>query len=153
MGGLQERVNLAIESGDVTEAARLMGSEWCSSWTTQRARQLVREIKKGRRELSPSAALFHMVLMLLEVANQQNVARAENNALRKRVFELEERVDSVTVNAMSYRGVFRDEHAPYRVGELVTHKGGLWHCWKATRDRPGTSDDWQLMSKNSRQEW
>jgi hypothetical protein len=67
-----------------------------------------------------------------------NAATAHTNALEARVAELEAR-------QLKYLGVWRD--APHLPGNLVTHAGALWHCWKATTTRPGTSDDWQLTGK------
>jgi hypothetical protein len=63
-----------------------------------------------------------------------------------RVHELEERVGSITMNAMAYRGVWTSDTL-YRAGECVTHQGTIWHCKEVTHERP-PSDSWQLMVKN-----
>lgn len=47
-----------------------------------------------------------------------------------------------------YCGVFKeaDEYVP---GDMVTWAGSLWHCDKATTDKPGT-DSWTLAVKKGR---
>lgn len=47
-----------------------------------------------------------------------------------------------------YCGVFK-EAAEYVPGDMVTWAGSLWHCDKATTDRPGT-DSWTLAVKKGR---
>jgi hypothetical protein len=71
-----------------------------------------------------------------------DVGQAEINELRKRVAELERR-------SLDYVGVWDESKAPYRPGEIVTDKGTIWFCKRATSTRPA-GDDWQLMVKNSR---
>jgi hypothetical protein len=49
---------------------------------------------------------------------------------------------------LTYCDVWRDG-IRYTVGNMVTHKGALWHCRAdKTTDRPGTSHDWKLMHKS-----
>lgn len=46
---------------------------------------------------------------------------------------------------MRYVGIWRAGwHSP---GDLVTHEGTLWYCHDRTEERPGTTEDWQLMVK------
>ena len=52
-------------------------------------------------------------------------------------------------DSMRYRGTFT---APltYKRGDVVTHRGQLWHCCgDAITAKPGTSDGWKLMAKAS----
>jgi hypothetical protein len=51
--------------------------------------------------------------------------------------------------SMSYRGVW-EEGERNLPGDVCTHDGSMWHCWRATKDRPGTSDAWQLCVKHGR---
>jgi hypothetical protein len=51
--------------------------------------------------------------------------------------------------AFMYCGVWT-EGTDYRRGDFVTHDGSMWHAWQATRDRPGTSQAWQLAVKRGR---
>ncbi|CDM56280.1 MULTISPECIES: hypothetical protein [Rhizobium] len=51
---------------------------------------------------------------------------------------------------MLYRGVFKDGQ-PYERGDTVTWAGSLWHCDKATSEKPGDgSKDWTLCAKKGR---
>jgi hypothetical protein len=57
----------------------------------------------------------------------------------------------VSVPAMIYRGVFRENPDGYACGDLVTHGGSLWHCDAATMEKPGEgSKDWTLAAKRGR---
>jgi|SRR6478609_2252143 len=47
-----------------------------------------------------------------------------------------------------YAGVFKDGTA-YEPGDMVTWGGSLWHCDKATTDKPGP-DSWSLAVKKGR---
>jgi hypothetical protein len=51
--------------------------------------------------------------------------------------------------SMSYRGIWAEgeQNLP---GDVCTHNGSMWHCWTPTKDRPGTSDAWQLCVKRGR---
>lgn len=70
-------------------------------------------------------------------------------ALQRRVAELEQRLASVNTNGvMSYKGIWRADATPYREQEVCTHEGTLWFCHRATHEKPGKTDDWQLMAKN-----
>jgi hypothetical protein len=150
MDGLQERVDLAIKSGDAEEVRRLVSSEWGISSIARRARDVLAGITKGK-PVTPGQALHHCLLIALETGNQLAVAKAECSGLRRRIEALEQRLaDTQTNNSTAYRGVWCEEDVPYRPGELVTHKGTLWHAWKVTSDRPGASNDWQLMVKHAR---
>ncbi|MBA2686899.1 MAG: hypothetical protein H0U64_02240 [Gemmatimonadaceae bacterium] len=48
-----------------------------------------------------------------------------------------------------WRGVWR-AGTEYTLADSATHDGALWYCHKATSEKPGTSHDWQLMSKSPR---
>jgi hypothetical protein len=47
-----------------------------------------------------------------------------------------------------YRGVWKPE-TDYPAGCCVTSDGTIWFCRTATRAKPGTSGDWQLMVKSA----
>lgn len=65
--------------------------------------------------------------------------------LSQRIEELEQRGgDDVK---MSYAGVW-EPGAAYSKGEVVTHNGTIWYCHETTKDRPGTSEAWQMMAKS-----
>lgn len=50
----------------------------------------------------------------------------------------------------TYKGVF-DRDAAYHAGDMVTHKGSVWHCNATTDgDAPGASDAWTLAVKCGR---
>ncbi len=68
---------------------------------------------------------------------------ANVEALEQRIAKLEARPQ------MSYRGVWT-EGEENRPGDVATHAGSMWYCWAATKDRPGTSDAWQLCVKRGR---
>ncbi len=48
-----------------------------------------------------------------------------------------------------YRGVW-DPRADYDIGDLVTDRGSMFHCWEPTHERPGETDAWQLCVKHGR---
>jgi hypothetical protein len=79
-------------------------------------------------------------------AVEKRAADLESRAVQ-RIEKLESRVAELEKQkTAAYRGVW-NEGTEYRCGELVTHAGGLWHAWRSTTARPGTSDDWQLTAK------
>jgi len=51
------------------------------------------------------------------------------------------------IPAMEYKGVWKESHGEYAKGHTVTQNGSLWVCLKATTDKPGSSDSWQLAVK------
>lgn len=59
--------------------------------------------------------------------------------LALRMSELENR-------AVKFAGVYQTS-SDYVRGDLVTHKGALWHCNRPTTERPGDGGDWQLAVK------
>ena len=78
-------------------------------------------------------------------------AKTSDLASAERVAELEARVAelerlSVKTTGTRYRGVFSADDT-YSRGDLVTHAGGLWHCWEATTSKPGIDNTWQLTAK------
>lgn len=66
--------------------------------------------------------------------------------------ELEDRIAAVEAQAESfaefgYVGVHVVERQ-YRSGNIVTHRGAMWHCNRITRATPGTCSDWTLCVKS-----
>jgi integrin beta 3 len=55
---------------------------------------------------------------------------------------------SFNVPTMIYRGIWAERG--YEFGDTVTWDGSLWHCEKASSDKPGTSDAWKLCTKRGR---
>jgi hypothetical protein len=63
--------------------------------------------------------------------------------LRSRIVKLETQQSD-----FGYRGVFRPG-AEYKPGNFVTLAGGLWHCQRLTRSKPGGGDgSWRLCVKS-----
>jgi hypothetical protein len=52
---------------------------------------------------------------------------------------------SFRVPAMIYRGVWRE--GDYQAGDTATTAGSLWVALVDTKEKPGTSKDWQLCVK------
>jgi BMFP domain-containing protein YqiC len=80
----------------------------------------------------------------------ENMAKSVREYMQKklaRLDELEKRIAQLEAQQVKYAGIWRDDD-DYGQGDIVTHDGVLWHCWKATRERPGTSLDWQMMLKH-----
>ena len=65
---------------------------------------------------------------------------AELQGLIDRVKSLESRP------SLKYSGVWNAD-TQNNEGEFVTCSGSVWYCRESTRDRPGTSDAWQLAVK------
>lgn len=51
-------------------------------------------------------------------------------------------------HAMIYRGTWGER--AFEQGDTATWDGSLWHCEKATSDKPGLSDSWKLVAKRGR---
>jgi hypothetical protein len=78
------------------------------------------------------------------------IKRKVDELVDKRVAALEKRIAELESAKLKYLGIWKAGPAEYRHGNIVTHGGVLWHCWKSTTTRPGTSDDWQMMLKHER---
>ncbi len=55
----------------------------------------------------------------------------------------------VSLPVLLYKQVFKAGDA-YEAGDVVTWAGSAWHCLKATDEKPGEGDAWQLMVKRGR---
>jgi hypothetical protein len=66
--------------------------------------------------------------------------------LRDRITELEKRLAETETRAMRFCGIWQ-KALTYGPGNAVTHDGGVWVCTRATDERPGTGDGWQLAVK------
>jgi hypothetical protein len=146
---LQALIEKAVEGGDPAEVEKLQSSPEGRKLTLARAKRDLHERLEDGKPISPGQVLHHLMLMVHQVGNEFALVRAERNAIRRRLEKLEERVGDLRQSSTAYRGVWREEDTPYREGELCTHKGGLWHCWSVTTDKPGSSSAWQLMSKTN----
>jgi hypothetical protein len=141
-----DQIEKAVESGNYLAVEKLVTSrereQWIIDCTTREARA-----SATARKWSVWKILRSLFMIRSVTKDRFAMAQAEIVELRKRIEELELRVGAMKQTSVEYRGVFRQESAPYRPGELVTHGGNLFHCWKYTLDRPGTSDSWQMMTK------
>ena len=67
-----------------------------------------------------------------------------------RVAALEARVQALEARPeLKYCGVWTEGEA-YGEGDFVTHGGSMWHCYTPTKERPGTTDAWQLAVKRGK---
>ena len=92
----------------------------------------------------PLASSLELVELKARIAAlEERASTAYRDQWETRLKALEERP------SMSYRGGWAEgeENLP---GDVCTHGGSMWYCWEATRDRPGTSDAWQLCVKHGR---
>jgi hypothetical protein len=54
------------------------------------------------------------------------------------------------VRAFGWKGVWKPA-GDYAIGNVVTYRGGMWHCDKAgTTAKPGHGEDWTLCVKSGR---
>lgn len=80
---------------------------------------------------------------LVKVANDHTVWIGAADKALKPVIENSAR-------SMRYRGVWKETDEGFERGDVVTHSSGLWFCHKATAERPGISNSWQLCMKAER---
>jgi hypothetical protein len=72
------------------------------------------------------------------------------NALQSVAEALKSQKDRLDVlESREYQGV-HVEGREYTRGQTVTHKGGIWHCNRETKQRPGECSDWTLALKAGR---
>lgn len=69
----------------------------------------------------------------------------------ERVAALEARVQALEARPeLKYLGIWTEGES-YGEGDFVTDHGSMWHCNAAmTRERPGTSEAWQLAVKRGK---
>jgi hypothetical protein len=90
--------------------------------------------------------------MALEIAPRGYSKRFASSAASSRrppcrIKELEEIVSGMRMRSMEYAGTWKEERAPFREGQVVTHNGTIWYCKRFTLEKP-PSDSWTLMVKN-----
>ena len=69
-------------------------------------------------------------------------------ALEARIVQLESKsLHFVGTWSENERRALADKIGSFGVGSLLVDKGGLWHARRVTSARPGTGDDWQLITK------
>lgn len=138
IANVAQRCRQAEEAGDADAYEALIESESFNAALADRARQ----------ECSGGVIRTARAVLAVAVALCWNLdARLVVEKLRRR--KLEQRLDALEQSHVTYRGVWRAS-AEYARGDLVTHAGGLWFCWQATHEKPGTSDSWQLTAKTPR---
>ena len=112
------------------------------------------EITQAEREVARKEIL-DMLGMLQKACGDKNPrADALTRFVRKGYHELfaladelRSRIALLEESATRYRGVF-DKSATYHAGDMVTARGGLWHCETSTRAVPGSPNSgWRLMHK------
>jgi hypothetical protein len=135
---LGEKIEAAVRAGDSRTVAELISSEGRNTWIAKTTHQEAKATA-GKSEW-PVWALLRSIFMLRSVVGDRLlVNKAETNALRKRVEELEQRVPA-------YLGVWDEGHAPFKPNEICTDRSALWICRRTTHTRP-PGDDWTLMVK------
>ena len=120
------------------------------------AAAFMREIEA---EMSKSAAApggketvaVHRFVLDAALEAPSRVAAHLSKAIEKAHADLDERLRKVeTKRAMAYRGVWSPDD-DYSAGDFVTDAGSMWHCYEATRSRPGdTARAWVLAVKKGR---
>ena len=63
--------------------------------------------------------------------------------------ETTDRVAALERAPFEYAGAHENGKG-YRKGQFATHEGSLWHCNRATVQRPGDGGDWTLAAKKGR---
>jgi len=91
-----------------------------------------------------------------QIKTDWDAAESRDATLSDRLDETQKQVramvdDAVTSLAVpKYKGVF-DRDAAYQAGDMVTHKGSVWHCNAATDgETPGAGEGWTLAVKCGR---
>ena len=86
--------------------------------------------------------MFHMLLMDIGLVNE--LAKEKREALEARIKVLEARPTP------EYKGIWATGTS-YAEGSMVTHGGSVWHCNRATTDKPGDgSAAWTLAVKHGK---
>lgn len=84
-------------------------------------------------------------ILIERIGTLEKDLAAANDATQKQVREALARAPIPT-----YKGVF-ERGAEYQAGDMVTHKGSLWHCNAAVDgETPGSGDAWTLAVKCGR---
>lgn len=102
--------------------------------------------------------------MAKQIRALENQREADWSAVEARDATLSDRIDDLAGDAQkqvrealarapipTYKGVF-DREAEYQAGDMVTHKGSVWHCnepiWQG--NVPGADSAWTLAVKCGR---
>jgi hypothetical protein len=78
------------------------------------------------------------------------IAPVISDAIKSAIVPLQERIKALEARpttGVKYCGIWRG-NCEFDEGSLVTHAGGLWVSKSQTNDKPGTSSNWQLVSKS-----
>lgn len=83
------------------------------------------------------------------LAEAVGAAIAEHTApLKKRIAELERRVEAAETRGLEFRGTWQKAEASYRRGSVTIFNSSIWIACRDTEgERPGTGDTWQLALK------
>ena len=140
---LQEPANSAPGRNPEPAPREISDAEWDAFLQRERASptrrkldvfaRVMRTMDTGKKDVSRVDYLIKAFSCLLE----------ETTHLERQIHVLSDRPE------LKYVGVWRDGHA-YRLGNLCTHDGSLWHCNAATMSRPGAGGDWQLCAKRGK---
>lgn len=115
----------------------------------KRIEQRQRDLEaQNRAKLEAQRAAHEAAQRKAEEATQRAAAVAEvqHVTVPATVAPVQVRGTEPELPAMRYAGVWKADRM-YNPGECVTREGLLWHCGIPTKDKPGDSQDWQLMHK------
>jgi hypothetical protein len=86
-------------------------------------------------------------------ANPEGKAGAALNEYLERLEEALEQharlIENLHASRLRYAGTWSGSSVTYAKGDLVTHKGQLWHATRETANKPGESDSWQMMTRTA----
>lgn len=90
--------------------------------------------------------------LLRELAQAKNECQELRQALEVTQKQVRDEIGAALARAPipTYKGVF-DRDADYQAGDMVTHKGSVWHCNAAVSgEAPGGGEAWTLAVKCGR---
>jgi len=93
---------------------------------------------------------FNIGMLLAFILAERNYTSGIFAAHIARRKKLETRIAAIEDRPiMRYRGTWSSD-VQCNAGDFITHDGSIWYCRESTRDRPGTSDAFQLAVKHGR---
>jgi len=144
--------NAVVTRKQFTEKAMLIAREFAGA-----LREMGARLNAVEKRAEPEDARHAERIAALEARVGALSMMLTNNAggavarERMRMLETVEKrlADLEAQPRLAYEGVWR-EGVSYEQGSLVTRSGSMWHANKATREKPGTCDDWTLCVKDGR---
>jgi hypothetical protein len=130
-------------------ADQLRQSDQRASAEIDALRQRVAALEAARAQTA-SASKELDIYLPNRMPKEQAAAVVESvrDFVERSCMPLHRRIKHIEGYAMRYRGIWKGEEV-YVVNDVSTHGGGQWICraTAGTNTKPGTSGDWQLMSK------